>query len=60
MEIIALVLAVVSSSVGAAWMLRTKLSDIEAAIRDHVSSDTAKFEALGARVIKLEKRRGSR
>lgn len=42
---------------GATWALRTKLSDIELAIRGHIVEDKANHEAHEARIIQLEGRK---
>lgn len=57
METVALIVSIVGTSVGATWLLRSKLSDLESALKTHVADDTAKFEGLTARVIKMERRR---
>lgn len=53
-------LGVGATIVGATWALRTKLSDIEVALRGHVAEDKATFASHDARIIKLESRRGQR
>jgi hypothetical protein len=45
---------------GATWALRSKLSDIESAIREHVAADEHVHTNQEARIIKLEGRRGPR
>ncbi len=60
METLVHVMAIVGTAVGATWVLRTKLSDIEAALNAHISLDAAKLKDLGARVIKLEGRQKRR
>ena len=42
---------------GAAWALRTKLSDIEVAIKGHMEKDEATHKNQEARILKLEGRR---
>ncbi len=42
---------------GATWALRSKLSDVETALKVHVIEEASKSEVLTGRVIKLEKRR---
>ncbi len=50
-------MSIVGSAIGATWFLRSKLSDLEVAMKDHVATDLQKFEAQTARIIKLERRR---
>jgi len=56
LELFTLVLTCAASAIGATWLLRSKLSDIEVAIKGHVESDEAIHKATDARVIKLEER----
>lgn len=56
-EWIGLISAILASAVGATWALRSKLSDIERALSEHVALDTSRFAAQDAKIIKLEKRR---
>lgn len=42
---------------GATWALRTKLSDIEVALKGHVTQDEEVHKDQGARILKLEGRR---
>jgi hypothetical protein len=57
LQLISLVLAVVGSSVGAAWAICTRLLKIEHALTAHIVDETHKRQALTGRVIKLEKYR---
>ena len=57
METMGLIVTIVTAAVGATWMLTTKLSGIESAIRDHVLDDAKAFENLKGRVVQLESRR---
>lgn len=59
-EWIGLISAILASAVGATWALRSKLSDIERALSEHVASDTTRFASQDARIIKLEGRRTKR
>ncbi len=56
MESILQTLAIAAAVIGATWTLRSKLGDIESALREHVASDATAFAALSNRVIKLEGR----
>ncbi len=60
LETMGLILTCVGSAMGATWLLRSKLSDIEAAIKGHVEADEQHHKSMEARVIKLEGRRGRR
>ncbi len=52
--------ALVGSIVGATWVLRSKLSDIEHELKTHIARSTADHEALRARVINIEEARAAR
>lgn len=54
------VLSIIATVVGATWVLRSKLSDIETALKAHVAQDDQRHEDLKARVVKLEDYRGRR
>ena len=45
---------IVSAIVGGVWVLRSKLSDIEAAVRGHIERDEELHAGLAARIVKLE------
>lgn len=53
-EMIGLILTILVTAVGATWALRTKLSDIERALTEHVASDTARFAAQDAKIIEMK------
>lgn len=55
METLALIVATVGSSAGAAWAIRAKLAAVEAALGRHVQNDTTQFNRLRRRVRRLEK-----
>lgn len=57
METIVQLFVIVGSGIGATWAIRSKLSDIEVAIKQHVTEDKAEFHKLASRVIQLEERR---
>jgi hypothetical protein len=50
------VLTIAGAIGGATWALRTKLGDIELVLKEHVTNDSAKFQALEAKVTLLEGR----
>jgi hypothetical protein len=52
--------ALIGSIVGATWVLRSKLSDIEAKLEAHITRTIADVDAVKARVIKLEDARARR
>jgi hypothetical protein len=52
--------AVIGAVVGATWALRTKLGDIEIAIRGHIIEDKAVQGDHEKRIVKLEGRRAKR
>jgi hypothetical protein len=60
LELFALIVTCAGSAIGATWLLRSKLSDIETAIRGHVEADEQYHKATDARVIKLEQRNRGR
>lgn len=51
------VAGLVGGAVACTWALRTKLSDIEVAIKGHIEEDKAVQADHGARILKLEGRR---
>lgn len=53
-------LGVIGAVVGATWALRTKLSDIEVALRGHVAEDIASFAAHDSRLKSLEQKAKTR
>lgn len=55
-----LFVTIVVTAVAATAALYTKLGKIEAAVGAHVASDAEVHKDLGARIIKLEGRRGRR
>lgn len=60
METLGLIVAIVGSCVGATWALRSQLAKIETAIQGHVAEDAKVHTAQDAKILRLEKRRGSR
>lgn len=60
LHIIGAVFSLVAVAVGATWALRTKLSDIEVALRGHVEQDEERHGNHEGRIVKLEKRHGRR
>jgi hypothetical protein len=51
------VVAIIGSVIGMTWALRTKLADIEVAVKGHIAEDKIEHESVNARIIKLESRR---
>lgn len=58
METFALICSVVGSVTAGTWLLRSKLSDLETALKVHTIEELHERKELTARVIKLERRRG--
>lgn len=54
------ILEIVVPVIGATWVLRSKLGDIELALRGHVAQDDERHSNLKERVLKLEDYRGRR
>ena len=53
---IALISTIAVSAVGATWVLRSKLGDIECALRAHITANEHEFAQLTGRLVKLERR----
>lgn len=60
LHVVFAVAGTVGAVAGATWALRTKLSDIEVALRGHVEEDRAVQKNHETRIISLEKRRQRR
>lgn len=52
-----LYITVLTTVVTATWILRTKLSDIEEALKAHIARSDARIGDVERRVVSLEKRR---
>lgn len=59
-ELFSLMLAVVGSSIGGAWMVCQKLADVESALKVHVAEAEAKAEEFDGRLVRLEQRKARR
>lgn len=56
MQHLDLIIGLITTSVGATWALRSKLTDIEKAIAGHIQEDSDIHKAQDAKILKLEKR----
>lgn len=48
------ILGIGATVIGATWVLRSKLSDIEKAVHGHVERDDERHKSLDGRVVSLE------
>lgn len=60
LTVIGAMVSLITVAAGATWALRSKLSDIELAIRGHVDADEKTHAGQEARIIELEKYRDRR
>ena len=56
MDTAALVVSIVGAAIGATWVLRSKLSDVAEALREHAASDAANLKEIKDNVVQLRAR----
>jgi hypothetical protein len=56
-DFITLATTIAGSVIGATWLLRSKLGDIESALRAHIAESNQQFRGLRRRVSQLEKKK---